>query len=524
MRYWKRKGFGVFCMGAMVACTFLFGACSLSITDSSSEYDSSQLRVDGSFSWEYSSEESFSDEISFEESIEESSSDETSFEESIEESSSDEISFEESSSEEDSSLIKEALNFSPTVLTEQYGYQQFAKEKNGEKMQKLYEDLYELCIDFSNSNRNIKAQTIHYVNGNSATVYEIGSVNFGQYNLTDAEAIAVWSIAMIEYPEFYWLSHSIAYSTTELNIHIDSEYAYAYTRQGLDKGLQAMAEECYGYIDVTASQTEIALSIEEYIVGNITYAYESDGVTPEDACWAHNLEGLVKGYGVCESYAKVYDYLCGLMGVNCITVSGMGGSGSNIGGHAWNMVELDGVWYQMDLTWEDAYKDRAWIGVPSTEFLQTHMPNTPENGYGTSWLYALPTASEARLQPVAMSKNNGKEVFYTNLDVAFAMMDDKNASYVINLCPTTKAGQGKGVEIAPYAIEFSTQNIPVAKRLTLTGKYVTQNNQTVITAKNAIIVQSNLTVSYATIEYPYGSSGINSYLTLGIKGSKRYAI
>lgn len=63
---------------------------------------------------------------------------------------------------------------------------------------------------------------------------------------------------------------------------------------------------------------------------------------------AFSLYGiLVKKVGVCQSYAYAYDYLCELVDVECITVTGA------IFGylpHAWNKVLIDGEWFTTDVT------------------------------------------------------------------------------------------------------------------------------------------------------------------------------
>lgn len=56
---------------------------------------------------------------------------------------------------------------------------------------------------------------------------------------------------------------------------------------------------------------------------------------------------------VCEGYAEAFQLLCQREGIPCVTVVGT----ANGGGHAWNYVQMeDGVWYAVDLTWDDQDK------------------------------------------------------------------------------------------------------------------------------------------------------------------------
>ncbi len=58
---------------------------------------------------------------------------------------------------------------------------------------------------------------------------------------------------------------------------------------------------------------------------------------------------LLDGKAVCDGYAHAFDLLCYLSGIDCLKIAGT----ANGGGHAWNKVELDGVWYNVDVTWDD---------------------------------------------------------------------------------------------------------------------------------------------------------------------------
>ena len=58
---------------------------------------------------------------------------------------------------------------------------------------------------------------------------------------------------------------------------------------------------------------------------------------------------VIYGEALCEGYSKTFAYLCQSVGIPCVCVHGYG----NGGDHMWNMVQLDGEWYHVDVTWDD---------------------------------------------------------------------------------------------------------------------------------------------------------------------------
>ena len=97
------------------------------------------------------------------------------------------------------------------------------------------------------------------------------------------------------------------------------------------------------------STVEKEIALHDYLVKHARYDKEKVHQQPpvtED----HNAYGvLCLGIGVCESYAKATYELFNAAGIECKYVTGFG----NGGPHAWNMVKLDGEWYNLDVTWDD---------------------------------------------------------------------------------------------------------------------------------------------------------------------------
>lgn len=288
-----------------------------------------------------------------------------------------------------------------------YAYNSLAKLAKGEMLTKLYNSIDEIADEFHKSNVSVTEED----------EYIIGKVNFAELGLTADEAIAVWSAYRIDRPLYYWISGNVLYSNSEINIVCDEEYADSATRTELNNkiylGVQDYVEEAY-----SNTKYNTVLGFHDLIILAIDYAYEADGVTPEDDVWAHNVIGAFdKGAGVCESYAKTFQLLLNYCDVENIFVTGWANEA-----HAWNLVQLDdGKWYWCDLTWDDT-PDFAWgisyqyfcvtdsenVGwtygpftMAASTFTSSHIPNGRVDT-GTGYSYELPAR--------ATSKFSGAEI------------------------------------------------------------------------------------------------------------------
>lgn len=85
----------------------------------------------------------------------------------------------------------------------------------------------------------------------------------------------------------------------------------------------------------------------DYIVQNCKYDANGDNIYSAYGC-------LIEGKAVCEGYSKAFAMLCKKSGIPCINILGEAKDEKNqIQSHMWNMVNLDGSWYHIDITWDD---------------------------------------------------------------------------------------------------------------------------------------------------------------------------
>lgn len=110
--------------------------------------------------------------------------------------------------------------------------------------------------------------------------------------------------------------------------------------------------------DADDSDFEKALAIHDWLTQNCHYDlayFENQDVND---CYASPTGMLIYHKGVCSGYAWTYELLLNLMGIEVQYVHGTADSNlTGTGDHAWNLVKLDGEWYQVDVTWDDPIPD-----------------------------------------------------------------------------------------------------------------------------------------------------------------------
>lgn len=95
------------------------------------------------------------------------------------------------------------------------------------------------------------------------------------------------------------------------------------------------------------SDYEAVRAIYDYICSNITY--DHDNLENEDYTLKYTAyAALMNKTAVCQGYANLFYRLALECGVDARLISGIG----NGGGHGWNIVELDGLYYDLDATWD----------------------------------------------------------------------------------------------------------------------------------------------------------------------------
>ena len=114
--------------------------------------------------------------------------------------------------------------------------------------------------------------------------------------------------------------------------------------------VEKKAKEILGsIITPTMKDYEKEKAIHDYVVNNSRYDIENYNANTIPSESYSDYGVLIKGVAVCDGYAKAMFRLLNDAGVKTLYVIGT----ADGGGHAWNIVQLGGQYYQLDTTWDD---------------------------------------------------------------------------------------------------------------------------------------------------------------------------
>lgn len=331
-----------------------------------------------------------------------------------------------------------------------YGYESLAALPNGEALQRAYRDLDKEARLF---------HTDPTLTGGEKQV--VCSLRCADYGLTTEQLLSVWKTYRDDNPLYYWISNAVTYNENQMNLLVLEDYSDGMTRIGQNQRIYTAISSYLSGIPSDATDYEIALKIHDDIVTAIDYAYD-ENKRPQTAHWAHSVVGVFERQGaVCEGFAKAFQLLMNVCDVECLYATGMG----NTEAHAWNLLCLDGVWYGVDVTWDDNNSETApylYFCLSEDTFSQSHTPNLPTDT-GMDYLYPLPTVSKTNLEWVTVYKGIQALGIYSCMDQAFAAMTDPDSSYTVYL---------KGADGAHKPVDYHIQGeLPKVKSLTVIGSH-----------------------------------------------------
>jgi Uncharacterized protein involved in cytokinesis, contains TGc (transglutaminase/protease-like) domain len=160
------------------------------------------------------------------------------------------------------------------------------------------------------------------------------------------------------YLHLYLYIYALLNEQYELNVYQNEdgfESVYITPRTDYDMGeLSDYIDEVLLDIPEEATDREKVKFVHDYIVKYSQYdMYAYERLWDNDLYYrsSHPYAVIIEKSGMCAGYAGAMNMFLDRLGIPSIRIS------SEASNHAWNLVYLDGQWYQLDATWDDPIPD-----------------------------------------------------------------------------------------------------------------------------------------------------------------------
>ena len=221
----------------------------------------------------------------------------------------------------------------------------------------------------------------------------VHAATIGPFNVssTDEMQLIIQSVCY-DYPEYFWFrgAHSSSYfdRTTYLEYTVQPTYQFSAAEYSSYSAFVETAAQPILDLLRGKSDYEKVKGVYEYLIDNTIYDLNYTGTSI--------YEMFRDGRAVCEGYARATQYLLTKLDVECLYVTGDSGEfgepRSSWETHAWNIVKIDGSYYQVDTTWGDPLnptgvqtKRMSYLNLTDAEMSQRHE--------GDNWNY-YPTCTD----------------------------------------------------------------------------------------------------------------------------------
>lgn len=191
-------------------------------------------------------------------------------------------------------------------------------------------------------------------------------------------------------PEYYYISNEytvytrdfklFAYCTVEFKYIVDIDTEIDAKNQELEAAIDKLLSENVRD-DMTDFEKEVA--IHDALAKNVVY-YDYEDIDSIPTIKHSAYGALVEKEAVCDGYAKAFKLLLERVGIESIIANGVT---DNVA-HAWNIVELEGKYYNVDVTSDKLqsetgeYAIHSYFNITDEQISKTHtlnkMFNVPE--------------------------------------------------------------------------------------------------------------------------------------------------
>ena len=202
------------------------------------------------------------------------------------------------------------------------------------------------------------------------------SVDLSMYRRTTDEVVRIYSDVLHASPELFYADNTLTYYYNSRGIVTEVEFHYRMEADERQEAMQSYEREVdyiASLVEPALSEAEKALFVHDYLIASYTY---------DTAQANYDVLSLFRDRtGVCQAYSLAYIAVLRELGMDAVMVT------SDEMGHAWNLVKVDGIWYHVDLSFDDPAPDRLGRVLHENFLLDDEgirQTTTPHSGWSSS--------------------------------------------------------------------------------------------------------------------------------------------
>lgn len=129
-----------------------------------------------------------------------------------------------------------------------------------------------------------------------------------------------------------------------------------YSNAAQEREVTKRVEKLLRELKPTGTDYEKLTTVYDWICDNVVYDYEH--LPDPDYLTQYTAYGaLIDGTSVCQGFSLLLYRLALEVGIDCRLITGIGITPEESGAHSWNILKLDGKYYNADATWDINYAE-----------------------------------------------------------------------------------------------------------------------------------------------------------------------
>lgn len=187
-------------------------------------------------------------------------------------------------------------------------------------------------------------------------------------SITEDEFSDIYLSVLFDHPELFWLDNNYGGQKNRKGNITEIYLQFNKTADNIDEEIAIFEAEANSIIAVARNYSDV-YEMEKYVHDELAsrITYDAKAELNQNAYGA-----LVYDETVCAGYARSFQYIMQELGIPCYMCVGYAGES-----HAWDIIVLDGEYYNVDVTWDDTeVMTYDYFNKTDEDYSKDHMRNS----------------------------------------------------------------------------------------------------------------------------------------------------